>query len=347
MSPEKIKSFYFKLFPNCIISRGSANAIIFDLQRHKTYSIPLKLYEILDSRDGELIENIYSDFDTSYWSDVDEYFDFLISNDLIYLDQDSSNLKSFVPIEFSYDNPSTLSNVIISFDTVTQFNLLFHSIVTNLTDVLCEHIQLRLGPKISFNNICQIISKFQAKAFLRSMSLIIPSNHFDNLSNMSFKNSYPLVNQIILYGNSLKLKDHEVKEKQTEIILLEDNNFPNFPKLNELRFLYFQTNIVSFSEAKNYNLYYNKKAYINGDGNVYQSPYSLKIFGNILKSSLRSITTNHKFQQYWSITKDKILVCKDCEFRYACADGRIPLKKDYSEFYYFDSDCSYDPYSEN
>jgi radical SAM protein with 4Fe4S-binding SPASM domain len=49
------------------------------------------------------------------------------------------------------------------------------------------------------------------------------------------------------------------------------------------------------------------------------------------------------FKKYWSITKDQINVCKDCEFRYICTDCRAyttNIDNDYSK----PLKCSYDPY---
>ncbi len=62
--------------------------------------------------------------------------------------------------------------------------------------------------------------------------------------------------------------------------------------------------------------------------------------------SLLSIISNQTFQEYWNISKGKIEVCRDCEFRYVCNDGRIPLKRD-EKMYYFEESCTYDPYKTN
>ena len=41
-----------------------------------------------------------------------------------------------------------------------------------------------------------------------------------------------------------------------------------------------------------------------------------------------------KLQHLWDITKDKIEICKDCEFRYVCPDHRIPFKEKEENQYY-------------
>ncbi|WP_109437959.1 SPASM domain-containing protein [Aquimarina sp. AU119] len=82
---------------------------------------------------------------------------------------------------------------------------------------------------------------------------------------------------------------------------------------------------------------------MNPNGDIQQSPFTDKVFGNVGTKSLLSIISNQTFQEYWDIPKDKIEVCKDCEFRYVCNDARIPLKRD-GKTYYFEESCTYDPY---
>lgn len=52
---------------------------------------------------------------------------------------------------------------------------------------------------------------------------------------------------------------------------------------------------------------------------------------------------NGAFSDLWHINKDKIKVCKDCEYRYMCVDNRIPIKEAEGEFF-FSTECNYNPY---
>jgi len=67
-------------------------------------------------------------------------------------------------------------------------------------------------------------------------------------------------------------------------------------------------------------------------------------FGNIKDENLRSVVDSVDFQLLWNANKDKIEVCKDCEFRYMCVDSS-PLifdinKQSYNRF----EPCKYNPY---
>jgi len=71
--------------------------------------------------------------------------------------------------------------------------------------------------------------------------------------------------------------------------------------------------------------------------------------GNVLKSTLREIISGRKLRAVWGSTKDDVLVCKDCEYRYACFDCR-PLSEGINQGRgeYLSAPyprCTYNPYT--
>jgi radical SAM protein with 4Fe4S-binding SPASM domain len=50
------------------------------------------------------------------------------------------------------------------------------------------------------------------------------------------------------------------------------------------------------------------------------------IVGNIQETTLKEIVSGKKLEMVWRSTKDNVLVCQDCEYRYACFDCR-PLSE--------------------
>jgi hypothetical protein len=67
------------------------------------------------------------------------------------------------------------------------------------------------------------------------------------------------------------------------------------------------------------------------------------VYGNIRDTSLLEVVMYKNFCSLWNITKDKIDVCKDCEFRYACEDCRHHIK-DKQNICSQPSKCQYNPY---
>lgn len=58
---------------------------------------------------------------------------------------------------------------------------------------------------------------------------------------------------------------------------------------------------------------------------------------------LKGIVKSLGFQELWKIRKDDIEICKVCEFRYMCIDGRIPKRGERDRFWRHSSSCNYDP----
>ena len=68
-----------------------------------------------------------------------------------------------------------------------------------------------------------------------------------------------------------------------------------------------------------------------------------KSYGNVKDTTLKEVISNPEFQELWTISKDQIDVCKDCEFRHMCTDCRAFIK-DPENIYSQPSKCTYNPY---
>jgi len=89
------------------------------------------------------------------------------------------------------------------------------------------------------------------------------------------------------------------------------------------------------------------KIAITATGDVFPCIFARnQLCGNVLNQSLAEILSAPPLTTCWNTTKDCIIKCKDCEYRYACSDCR-PLaqgtdsKKDWLAC---PKNCSYNPY---
>ncbi len=48
----------------------------------------------------------------------------------------------------------------------------------------------------------------------------------------------------------------------------------------------------------------------------------LKNYGHYLENKLSEVIENKDFKQYWNLSKDRVSVCRNCEFRYICSNCR-------------------------
>lgn len=93
------------------------------------------------------------------------------------------------------------------------------------------------------------------------------------------------------------------------------------------------------------------KVVVNEFGDVLPCIFSRnQVCGNYFRTnSLEDILLQEKIQHIWHITKDNVMVCRDCEYRYVCFDCR-PLSdgaaNGYADFFHAPPPrCTYNPYT--
>jgi SPASM domain peptide maturase of grasp-with-spasm system len=105
---------------------------------------------------------------------------------------------------------------------------------------------------------------------------------------------------------------------------------------------YFQLHQGSFVEAQKYNSCLNRKLSIDIDGSIKNCPTLKTSYGKIDEvNDFDWILNESTFKNLWSINKDQIAICKDCEFRYVCTDCRGFLDDPFAKPY----KCGYNPYT--
>lgn len=87
------------------------------------------------------------------------------------------------------------------------------------------------------------------------------------------------------------------------------------------------------------------KVYIAADGNVLPCPMAKSLVtGNVRETSLAAVVQGDCFKDAWGLSKDKIEVCRDCEYRYGCFDCRPKVEGETGALDAKPPDCLYDPY---
>jgi len=92
------------------------------------------------------------------------------------------------------------------------------------------------------------------------------------------------------------------------------------------------------------------KITITDNGDVVPCTFSRNLaVGNVQGTTLKEIVTGQKLETVWRNTKDNVLVCQDCEYRYACFDCRsLSEGANQGRGEYFSAPyprCTYNPYT--
>lgn len=335
LNESKNRDKCFLLYGNCFAIKGYRRSLILDTQNIKIYYIPNDLYSIIIEYQGYTINQINSFFSLESTNILNEYFDFLIKKNLIFFCE-INELNYFPKISLVWDSPSIISNAIIEYDG--SFNL--ENILNQLNLLGCYNIQFVFSESFKDIKIINNLFRNTHNSIFKSFEVIIKNANY-NLNSLE-----------LFLKENLRVRNLIVHSSLNEEIISFDNEFIGkliFTK-NQFRvedlfknpYEKFVMNLDYVSESKLYNTYYNRKIAISKDGYIKNSLNQEKQYGNVQNNEIKNIVESIEFQHLWAINKDEIEICKDCEYRYICFDGRTPFLKD--NMWKYLTKCNYNPY---
>lgn len=340
LSTKEFSEKSFKLFANCIPVDGYARSAIFDLHRQKIHFIPNLLYEILDQFDGSKIKdaksylrNKYKEYDQEHDQIIEDYFDFLYENELIFFTDQSEN---FPPLSLDWDSPHKITNATIEIDNDFNDDLY---IINQLDGLGCQAIQLRFIKEMDFSILTKLLDQCSKKR-MKSIELIF--NYQEKCNKewaLSLCSRYQRLTSLTLLAAPFENREKFDIPKAGKVLLRYSKISCNNEVYKETK-TKFYPNIQFFTEAKNFNAYLNRKVCIDRNGDIKNCLTSDESFGNIAHDRIEDIVTDDRFTKYWNITKDEVETCRDCELRYVCCNYEVNKDKIYSK----PNSCEYDPY---
>lgn len=330
---------YWVLFAQCIVVKGATNFIICDVQRNDYFVINEGIYEILTKHKGLSIDEIKAYYNKELDEEIEDNMKFLISNQLVFV---TENPDWFPRISLEWDKPSLITNAIIEFnDNITNKSL--NSILDQLESLGCFYVELRILSAMKFEEINSLILAFEGRK-IRNINL--NTFYHEALSKevlIQMLIQYQRIGKINLFSTPISYIKKVSKNSHSNISYHAKNI--SFSKACGLiSSQYFISGIELFTESQKYNSCLNRKISIDAEGNIKNCPSMQQSFGNIKNTTLAEAIEKPDFKKYWNINKDKIHVCKDCEFRYICTDCRAYVE-DPEDILSKPLKCGYNPYT--
>lgn len=330
----------FLLYPTVFLTKGYNRALICDTERQKYFLIPHLLYDILNNNSVRKISSaidLYSDNNSEHINIISDYFKFLFDNDLMFFTENRDIYKS---PELIYDYPGYISNCVIDISDNCLDNIIL--LLSQIDEILCRSLQIRLFSQIDIIDL-KTIAQYTEGTVLEWIEYCIPYSNRVNLESLKdlFLNNERL-RLIVVYGY---LADEIIWEKTHGggRITGIKQNIDSSKHCGVVNPAYFSTDLTAISESNNFNSCLNRKLGIDIKGNIKNCPSMPETFGNINNTPLAEAINKQGFKKYWDITKDKIHVCKDCEFRYICTDCRAYVEVP-EDIFSKPFKCGYNPY---
>lgn len=328
----------FKLFTNVIPVRGAKRSTLCDLQRGRIKLIPNDLHDILTQYQDQPLAEIQSHYDAVDQIIIEDYFRFLIEDEWGFYCEEPSR---FPALDLTYEVPHHITNAILDVDS--QSNHDFPTLAKNLEAVGCRGIQIRVFDSISTNDVEAVLVAFQDSK-LRNLDLWIPAaSDLDEPTLLALMRHHPRVYRIVLHGaEEAFVKACSPSQTMGLLVAIKEPLYSE-RQCGYVDRSYFTSELYTFAEAVHWNSCLNRKISIDKQGQLRQCPAMQQTFGAAESTPWLEVIQSPEFQEVWSVTKDHIDVCQDCEFRYVCTDCRAftqdnqPLGKP--------AKCHYDPYT--
>lgn len=327
----------FKLFANCIAVNGARRASICDLQRGSCHLIPNDLYEILTRFRERPLSEIKDAYGKAEWPVIDEYFAFLVENELGFWCDDPA---AFPDLDLGWETHERVTNAIIDVDAGSHHD--FAKILRELDELGCRALQLRFFRSVSPAELDQILAP-SASGRLRSIEVLVRySADWSTQAIEELCGKHPRILSFLVHAAPQSLAMRLVED--TVRVIFRTQAIESEAHCGEVNPSYFAINIQAFTEARQRNSCLNQKISVDRHGEIRNCPAMPATFGNHLDTSLHSVVIRRDFSEIWSVNKDQIEVCKDCEFRYICTDCRALIREPGNR-YSKPSKCGYDPYT--
>jgi len=320
----------YKLFSNCLITKGDQNFSIVDTQREDVYILPNIYFDIVTNKEFNNISEVLSTNSDDITLILKDLFTYLDENELIYF---STEFDLFPELITDWDYPAKITNGIILFN----YSLLnsYKNIVSDFNKFLCNYLEIWVLDIIEIKHLESLLNLFKdSTIFSIDLKLSKYEKSTSLLTNLI--TNYPRVNEIVVYNSvSENLELDRIKFIKGKLSAHQCG------KINQA---YFSPNIHTYFESIKHNSCLNRKISIDSEGNIKNCPSMAKSFGNIKDTTLAEAIEKPGFKKYWNINKDKIHVCKDCEFRYICTDCRAYVE-DPEDILSKPLKCVYNPYT--
>ncbi len=327
------------IYNNCILTKGVLRGSIVDLYRKRIEFIPNELIDLLEKYNGLKIDLIYNETDQMYHDILEEYFNFLLKHEFIYLSQTK---EPFLPLNTDFESPKKILSSIIDLNSNSTYNIKLA--IKKIVDLNCHNLQIRFyHHDISLQLLDNILS-YTNNTVLRNIELLLPYNSKQINSFKQLISKYNRVYTVIFHSYD---KKDTVEESELHQFIYTSNKIDSCSFCGYISPFYFDFTHYAYLIGENYNSCLYKKIAVDINGYIKNCPSLDENFGHIDEFiELNTIINLPAFQKYWNITKEKIEVCKTCEFRKICTDCRAYIHNSHY-IYSKPKKCSYEPSQAN
>ncbi|KMQ64842.1 hypothetical protein ACM46_11515 [Chryseobacterium angstadtii] len=327
------------LYSHCIIVKGASRSVICDLQRKNIHPVPNAFAELFGNGRYFNVPEIMRQLDDEGKEILNEYLEFMEQNELAFRCS-HDELAFFPEMSEEWLFPAHISHCLLDADR--DFFYFNEDFLKQLERLCCNFIQFRFFQEASWAELKRIMDII-CPSQIKSIELIIPYKEEDFFYQdiEILVKKYKKISILTISGASVA-KMYKQGHHGSGYIMQTDTKIGSEIHCGVVHSSLFSVNISTYTESLKFNSCLNRKISVDAEGNIKNCPSMKESFGNIKDRSLNEAVDDPEFKKYWTITKDQITKCKDCEFRHVCTDCRAYLDHP-EDRYSAPLKCGYDP----
>lgn len=333
-----LENTYFKLFANCVTSRGVTRSIIIDYGRDSFITIPDSMHDVIDLFcKKKCLSEVYTIYGEDGIPIINEYVEFLVDGEFGFITS-FDEYDRFTDIDQQFSSPSHINNCVVEYSEIIVEHI--KKLLLGLDNLQCRNLQIISYNPLTTEQLITLLSETN-QSDLRSLELILGYSH----DLMKFLPQFSKYNQRLT-----EIVIHNVNGRLTEsvesefLITFKQEQIISFAHCGVIGTQYFDVNRDKVIESFSNNSCLNKKIGVDQNGFIKNCPALPMNFGNLINTTLEDAFKAKGFKNYWQTTKDQIQECQDCEFRHICTDCRAFLENP-EDILSKPLKCGYDPYT--
>lgn len=291
-----------KLYPNVIPVKGYNRSLLVDLQKGTPYLVPNDLVDYLE----QVPETV-----------VEEYEQFLIENELgIKIDEEFG--ACLTPFPTDYYPTSQITNAILELDAHSSWNL--PSVLDQLDRLGTQFLEVRFLDETSLVKYLRILREHTHTTTIEFIQILVPySNGLKSFLDAILSERFSRLSTIVVYNAS---EGFELNELYYNLVFTRQESVSR-EHCGNISPDSFTINTLAYARNRNYNSCLAHKISIDKDGLICNCPSADTPYGHSDSVALSEVVKTAEFRSKWEVTKDQLLVCGVCEFRWICTDCRV------------------------
>lgn len=330
---------YITLYPNIIPVRGYSRSVLMDLYMGKFQFIPNYFCDFLN--ENKLKKLQYEDFRSlgnseSDFAEITSLLDYLIEAD--YLAEVDLDLLEGLNVDSPVRTEDSLINdCIIELSKESNWDLAHF--LSEINRIGVKFLEIRFLDFEPFERFQLLIQRELQNHSIEFLHLIVPFHpDLDQIIHSKMMTFHRL-DQLTVYSVPGEFKLDDVPFRV---------NFSTQPSIDHSNCgcvdpSYFGYNVLNYYSNRKNNSCLSHKLSIDQFGDIRNCPSKKQSFGKLEIIDLERTIQLEEFQKEWHITKESILICSDCEFRWMCSDCRVFIQ-DESNSLSKPAKCGYNPY---